>query len=150
MRILISRYFAYAKFRENNTLVKISKFTVPQVELTFYASQTVLIISADGHAYTRWLPLLTDTASTSVVGVRDPGVPYHLFGIFSARIWRQKCPICRNDNDIRCIMKNTLMLTSSLMPRSHIHGLDAGLATDVHSWQSVLVRSFPYCIRYHT
>ena len=31
----------------------------------------------------------------------------------------------------------------SVMPRSHIHGLDAGLATDVHSWQSVLVRSFP-------
>ena len=37
-----------------------------------------------------------------------------------------------------------------IMPRSHIHGLDAGLATDVHSWQSVLVRSFPYCIPYHT
>ena len=41
----------------------------------------------------------------------------------------------------------------SLMPRSHIHGLDAGLATDTirhHSRQSVLVRSFPYCIRNHT
>ena len=114
MRILFSRNFAYAKFRENNTIAKISKFTVPQVELTFYASQTVLIISADGHAYTGWLPLLTDTASTSVVGVRDPGVPYHLFGIFSARIWRQKCPICRNDNDIQWIMKNTLVLMSSL------------------------------------
>ena len=40
-----------------------------------------------------------------------------------------------------------------LMPRSHIHGLDAGLATDTirhHSRQSVLVRSFPYCIRNHT
>ena len=37
-----------------------------------------------------------------------------------------------------------------LMPRSHIHGLDAGLATDVHSWQSVLVLSFPHCIRHHT
>ena len=39
------------------------------------------------------------------------------------------------------------------MPRSHIHGLDAGLATDTirhHPWQSVLVRSFPYCIRNHT
>ena len=36
-----------------------------------------------------------------------------------------------------------------LMPRSHIHGLDAGLARDVHSWQSVLVRSFPHCIRNH-
>ena len=36
-----------------------------------------------------------------------------------------------------------------LMPRSHIHGLDAGLATDVHSWQSVLVRSFLYCIPNH-
>ena len=34
-----------------------------------------------------------------------------------------------------------------IMPRSHIHGLDAGLATNVQSWQSVLVRSFPYCIR---
>ena len=32
--------------------------------------------------------------------------------------------------------------TLQVMPRSHIHGLDAGLATDVHSWQSVLVRSF--------
>ena len=42
---------------------------------------------------------------------------------------------------------------SKLMPRSHTHGLDAGLATDTirhHSWQSVLVRSFPYCIRNHT
>ena len=37
-----------------------------------------------------------------------------------------------------------------IMPRSHIHGLDAGLATDVHLWQSVLVRSFPYCIPDHT
>ena len=37
-----------------------------------------------------------------------------------------------------------------LMPRSHIHGLDAGLAMDVHSWQSLLVRSFPYCVRNHT
>ena len=37
-----------------------------------------------------------------------------------------------------------------LMPRSHIHGLDAGLATDVHSWQSVLVSSFQNCIRKHT
>ena len=40
-----------------------------------------------------------------------------------------------------------------VMPRSHIHGLNAGLATDTirhHSWQSVLVRSFPYCIRNHT
>ena len=32
------------------------------------------------------------------------------------------------------------------MPRSHIHGLDAGLATDVHSWQSLLVRSFPFVL----
>ena len=39
---------------------------------------------------------------------------------------------------------------TDVMPRSHIHGLDAGLATNVHSWQSVLVRSFPYCIRNHT
>ena len=37
-----------------------------------------------------------------------------------------------------------------LMPRSHIQGLDAGLATDVHSWQSVFVCSFQYCIRNHT
>ena len=40
----------------------------------------------------------------------------------------------------------------SLMPRSHIHGMDAGLAMDTirhHSWQSVWVRSFPYCIRNH-
>ena len=39
------------------------------------------------------------------------------------------------------------------MSRSHIHGLDARLATDTirhHSWQSVLVRSFPYCTRNHT
>ena len=35
-------------------------------------------------------------------------------------------------------------------PMSHIHGLDPGLATDVHSWQSVLARSFPSCIRNHT
>ena len=35
------------------------------------------------------------------------------------------------------------------MPRQHIHGPDAGLAADTirhHSWQSLLVRSFPYCI----
>ena len=41
---------------------------------------------------------------------------------------------------------------ASFMPRSHIHRLDAGLATDTirhHSWQSVLIRSFPYCIRNH-
>ena len=40
-----------------------------------------------------------------------------------------------------------------LMPRSHINGLDARLATDTirhDSWQSALVRSFPYCIRNHT
>ena len=40
-----------------------------------------------------------------------------------------------------------------LMPRSHIHGFDAGLATDTilnHPWQSVLVRIFPYCIRNYT
>ena len=40
-----------------------------------------------------------------------------------------------------------------LLPRSHIHGLDARLATHTilhHSWQSVLVRSFPSCIRNHT
>ena len=40
-----------------------------------------------------------------------------------------------------------------VMPMSHDHGLDAGLATDTirhHSWQSVLARSFPYCIRCHT
>ena len=43
-----------------------------------------------------------------------------------------------------------LAVLSSVMPRSHIHGLEAGLATDVHSWQSVLVRSFLYCIRNHT
>ena len=39
---------------------------------------------------------------------------------------------------------------SSIMPRSHIHGLDAGLATDTirhHSWHSGLVRNSPYCIR---
>ena len=39
---------------------------------------------------------------------------------------------------------------SEVMPRSHIHRLDTGLATDVHSWQSVLARSFPYCICNHT
>ena len=42
---------------------------------------------------------------------------------------------------------------TSLMPRSHIRGFDAGLATATilhHPWQSVLVRIFPYCIRNHT
>ena len=29
---------------------------------------------------------------------------------------------------------NILFSYVALMPRSHIHGLDAGLATDVHSW----------------
>ena len=52
------------------------------------------------------------------------------------------------------ISKQNMFLKSlSLLPRSHIHGQDAGLATDTirhHSWQSVLVRSFPYCIRNHT
>ena len=41
----------------------------------------------------------------------------------------------------------------NFMPRSHIYGLDARLATDTirhHSWQLLLVRSFPYCIRNHT
>ena len=39
------------------------------------------------------------------------------------------------------------------MPRSHIHGFDAGLATATilhHPWQSVFVRIDPYCIRNHT
>ena len=38
----------------------------------------------------------------------------------------------------------------TVMPRSHNHGLDTRLATDVHSWQSLLVRSLPYCIPNHT
>ena len=40
-----------------------------------------------------------------------------------------------------------------VMPRSHIHGFDLGLATDAilhHPWQSVLVCIFPYFIRNHT
>ena len=42
---------------------------------------------------------------------------------------------------------------SLVMPRSHIHGFDAGLATDTilhHPCQSVLVRICPYCICNHT
>ena len=42
------------------------------------------------------------------------------------------------------------MFHLTIMPRSHIQGREAGLATDVHSWHSVLDRSFPYCIRNHT
>ena len=41
----------------------------------------------------------------------------------------------------------------AVMPRSHIHGLDAVLATITirhRSWQSVLVRRFPCCIHIHT
>ena len=39
-----------------------------------------------------------------------------------------------------------------LMPRSHIQGLGAGLATDTirhHQWQSLFVRKFQYCIHSH-
>ena len=42
------------------------------------------------------------------------------------------------------------MCDLGIMPRSNIHDLDAGIATDTiqhNSWQSVLVRRFPYCIR---
>ena len=41
----------------------------------------------------------------------------------------------------------------AVMPRSHIHGLDAVLATYTirhRSWQFVLVRRFQCCIRIHT
>ena len=37
-------------------------------------------------------------------------------------------------------------ILSTFKPRSHIHGFDAGLATDTilhHPWQSVLVRILP-------
>ena len=55
----------------------------------------------------------------------------------------------------KCVFANRVAtpMLICVMPRSHIHGLDAGLATDTirhHSRQSVLVRSFPYCIRNHT
>ena len=48
---------------------------------------------------------------------------------------------------------NIKVAAFTVMPRSHIHGFDAGLATDTilhHPWQSVLVRIFPCCIRNHT
>ena len=44
-------------------------------------------------------------------------------------------------------------IDTPVMPRSHIHGSDAGLATDTirhHSWRTVLVCRFPCCIRIQT
>ena len=52
-----------------------------------------------------------------------------------------------------CLPQCYTMIVFILMLRSHIHGMSAGLAMDTirhHSWQSVLVRRFLYCIRHHT
>ena len=63
-------------------------------------------------------------------------------------IERMHLQFCKHLLGVKIQTQNNFVL-----PRSHIHGLDAGLATDAirhHSWQSVLVRSFPYCIRYQS
>ena len=80
----------------------------------------------------------------------------HLTQDTNGKVANSYLDITNESQEVRTIYKYITLVHPPqcfLMPRSHIQGLDAGLATDTirHlSWQSVLVRSFLYCIRSHT
>ena len=75
--------------------------------------------------------------------------------ISKAKVDRERVPVYVENCCLNCYYFGILIqsvVAQLIMPRSHIHGFDAGLATDTilhHPWQSVLFRLFPYFIRNH-